>query len=527
MARTGVPDVVFGFSCQVSTRFADEDNQKILNHATYMSLMVEARHRYFTACGAIEAQLGPSGANSSTLLPCIQHSSFVRFAAPGKALANVYVDVATMHLGKTSLIQIYRIRNVLPEGQAQVWLHSIKSLVLYDPDKPGFEPVPMTAKCRAAISAFELRTAGRDLSVSSLPSTEPAPPISAAAGGGGVTNLRAVSIASPSASASDASPAILKSLMALRPHPGPFRFQLPIKTRWVDEDRHGVLSGSIYWTLIEEGRAAYFGKQGLNLMGAGNAFPFVLHSATMRYFSPGHGRQDGIVDVRTVEMGRSSFSQHYRVRHADTGTIWCESKQVFVMWDVSKGQKVNDMSPLFRTKLAEFEGIVLPAPKPKPAQVIMQTQRPDGLLAVGDRASMERSFSAAEVSLFGNLSEDRNPLHLDPVFAKTTSFGKQIVHGALVSSLFSALLGSHLPGVGSVYLSQQLQFKAPVFLDQPVRANVQVSAIRADKPIVTLKAWVTEVRKDTEEERVLITGEAVLLVPKSKLPPASTSSSKL
>ena len=129
-------------------------------------------------------------------------------------------------------------------------------------------------------------------------------------------------------------------------------------------------------------------------------------------------------------------------------------------------------------------------------------------LKVGDTATLTRVFTDADVRQYADLSTDHNPVHLDADYAASTQFGQRIVHGMLVGSLFSALLGEHLPGHGSIYMSQNLQFKAPVYLDTQVIAKVEITAIRDGKPIVTVKTTCED--KDC---KLLITGEAVLYVP--------------
>ena len=129
-------------------------------------------------------------------------------------------------------------------------------------------------------------------------------------------------------------------------------------------------------------------------------------------------------------------------------------------------------------------------------------------LKVGDTASITRLFTDEDVRLYADLSTDHNPVHLDEDFAKQTQFGQRIVHGMLVSSLFSALLGEHLPGHGTIYMSQHIQFKAPVYLNTPVIATVEIVNIREGKPIVTLQTTCVD-----ESGKVLVTGEAVMFVP--------------
>ena len=129
-------------------------------------------------------------------------------------------------------------------------------------------------------------------------------------------------------------------------------------------------------------------------------------------------------------------------------------------------------------------------------------------LQIGDTATLTRVFTDEDVRLYADLSTDHNPVHLDAEFAASTQFGQRIVHGMLVGSLFSALLGEQLPGHGSIYMSQNLQFKAPVYLNTEVIASVEITAIREGKPIVSLKT--TCVDKDG---KLLITGESVMYVP--------------
>ncbi|MFC5707196.1 MaoC family dehydratase [Aeromonas eucrenophila] len=126
-------------------------------------------------------------------------------------------------------------------------------------------------------------------------------------------------------------------------------------------------------------------------------------------------------------------------------------------------------------------------------------------LAIGQKASLTKRFGAAEVNAFAGLSEDFNPLHLDPAFAASTVFERPIVHGMLLASLFSGLLGQKLPGEGSVYLGQSLSFKQPVFVGDEVTAEVEIIALRDDKPIATLATRIL-----TQSGAIAVTGEAVV-----------------
>lgn len=133
------------------------------------------------------------------------------------------------------------------------------------------------------------------------------------------------------------------------------------------------------------------------------------------------------------------------------------------------------------------------------------------MIKIGDSASLVKSFSNEDVITFAQISGDKNPLHLDEMYAASTRFGKRIIHGILVSSLISALLGMEMPGPGSIYLKQTLNFRSPVFIGDTITASVTVEKIREDKPVVTLKTLCTK-----QDGTVVIDGEAILLVPKQE-----------
>ncbi|MDH3392175.1 MAG: MaoC family dehydratase [Desulfobulbaceae bacterium] len=131
----------------------------------------------------------------------------------------------------------------------------------------------------------------------------------------------------------------------------------------------------------------------------------------------------------------------------------------------------------------------------------------DNSLKVGDKAFCTKAFTEEEVFQFAGISFDKNPLHLDKDFGKASIFGQRIVHGMLVASLFSGLIGMELPGKGSIYLGQSLAFKAPVAIGEQVTASVEIINIRQDKPIVTLRTICVNAKGT-----VVIEGEAVVKV---------------
>lgn len=85
-------------------------------------------------------------------------------------------------------------------------------------------------------------------------------------------------------------------------------------------------------------------------------------------------------------------------------------------------------------------------------------------IEIGQEASFIRAFSEQDVTIFAELSGDKNPLHIDEEYARTTRFGKRVVHGMLVASMCSKLVGMYLPGKKCLYLKQELLFKDPVFI---------------------------------------------------------------
>lgn len=107
------------------------------------------------------------------------------------------------------------------------------------------------------------------------------------------------------------------------------------------------------------------------------------------------------------------------------------------------------------------------------------------MIEVGQQASMTKKITSADITTMAILTGDTNPLHLDDNFASRTRFGQRIAHGTLIFSLISAVLGTKLPGPGTIYASQSLRFIAPVFIGDEVKAIVEVVA--KDKNMVRLR----------------------------------------
>jgi len=126
---------------------------------------------------------------------------------------------------------------------------------------------------------------------------------------------------------------------------------------------------------------------------------------------------------------------------------------------------------------------------------------------VGDKASVTKAFTEADVKQFAEISLDKNPIHLDAEYAKNTIFQQRVVHGALVASLFSGVIGMDLPGEGTIAMGQTVKFLRPVFIGDEVTASVEVASIVEGKPIVVLKITGTNSKGE-----VVIEGEATVRV---------------
>jgi acyl dehydratase len=106
---------------------------------------------------------------------------------------------------------------------------------------------------------------------------------------------------------------------------------------------------------------------------------------------------------------------------------------------------------------------------------------------IGTRATWTRTFGKADVEAFARITGDRNPLHFDPEFAGRTRIERLVVQGGLTTGLFNALVAMELPGAGSVFLHQEWDYPAPVFIGDTVTAEAEVIEARADKPITRLR----------------------------------------
>ena len=128
-------------------------------------------------------------------------------------------------------------------------------------------------------------------------------------------------------------------------------------------------------------------------------------------------------------------------------------------------------------------------------------------MTVGMTRHLDKMVTDRDIELFAEVSEDRNPVHLNDAYAKTTMFEGRIAHGMLTAALISAVVGERLPGHGTVYLRQDMAFLAPVRPGDTVRAEVEVLAIDTRKRRVTLST------RCLVGDTVVLRGEALVLAP--------------
>ncbi|MBV9347304.1 MAG: MaoC family dehydratase [Pseudolabrys sp.] len=128
-------------------------------------------------------------------------------------------------------------------------------------------------------------------------------------------------------------------------------------------------------------------------------------------------------------------------------------------------------------------------------------------LSVGMTETLSKTVDASDVVGFAAISGDRNPIHLSEHFAAKTPFGTRIAHGLYTASLISAVLGTRLPGPGAVYISQTLNFRAPVKIGDTVNVTVTVAELITEKTRARLACTCAV------EDEIVLDGEAWVKVP--------------
>lgn len=130
-------------------------------------------------------------------------------------------------------------------------------------------------------------------------------------------------------------------------------------------------------------------------------------------------------------------------------------------------------------------------------------------IKLGDSAFITKTITKEDVEEFAKLSLDINPIHLDQEYGKSSIFKDNIVHGMLVASLISAVIGNDLPGHGTIYLGQDLKFMKPVYIGDTCTATVTVIEKKDEKHIIVLDTVVSA----GNDENVVIKGQAVVKKP--------------
>jgi acyl dehydratase len=123
---------------------------------------------------------------------------------------------------------------------------------------------------------------------------------------------------------------------------------------------------------------------------------------------------------------------------------------------------------------------------------------------LGETYTFHRTFTDNDVKQFASVSEDFNPIHIDEEAAKESIFKQRVVHGALVSSVFSMIFGTKFPGEGTIYAKEQVSYKSPVFLNKDVTFEVTLESVDFNRKSLVMQM------KAFEGETVYAKGEALL-----------------
>ena len=132
-------------------------------------------------------------------------------------------------------------------------------------------------------------------------------------------------------------------------------------------------------------------------------------------------------------------------------------------------------------------------------------------IKVGDTAEFSKTVSESDVYLYAGITGDLNPAHINEAYAKDTFFKTRIAHGMLTAGFISRILGMQLPGPGTIYMRQSLNFLAPVRFGDTITALVEVIDVNAEKNRLRLKTTCTN-----QGGTVVMDGEAMVSPPKAK-----------
>ncbi len=130
-------------------------------------------------------------------------------------------------------------------------------------------------------------------------------------------------------------------------------------------------------------------------------------------------------------------------------------------------------------------------------------------LKVGDTAEFSKTVSESDVYLFAGVSGDLNPAHINEAYASNTFFKTRIAHGMLSAGFISAVLGMKLPGPGSIYIKQELNFRAPVLIGDTITARAEILELLTEKKMARIKTTCTN-----QEGKTVLDGEALIMPPR-------------
>ncbi|MBF0525604.1 MAG: MaoC family dehydratase [Deltaproteobacteria bacterium] len=131
-------------------------------------------------------------------------------------------------------------------------------------------------------------------------------------------------------------------------------------------------------------------------------------------------------------------------------------------------------------------------------------------LQIGDAAEFTKTVSETDIYIFAGVTGDFNPAHINETYAQQTFFKGRIAHGMLLAGLISAILGTQLPGPGTIYIKQDLNFKAPVRIGDTITARAEIVGLLPEKNKVTMKTTCTN-----QNGILVLDGEAVISPPKA------------
>ncbi|MBU2646277.1 MaoC family dehydratase [bacterium] len=131
-------------------------------------------------------------------------------------------------------------------------------------------------------------------------------------------------------------------------------------------------------------------------------------------------------------------------------------------------------------------------------------------IKVGDFAEFAKTVSEADVYLYAGITGDLNPAHINEAYAAKTFFKTRIAHGMLTAGFISTILGTQLPGPGTIYMKQELQFLAPVRFGDTITARAEVIEVIQEKNRIRLRTTCTN-----QEQTVVLDGEAIVSPPKA------------